>query len=331
MNETPLPLTVCATSAFGASPPSRNRAKTPRSARVVVPVGRLDVPAERAQLRLEVAERDDLLRPLVGLHLVAVDDDPEAPEPLVGGGLERLPVLALLELPVARHHDDPPLAPERALRQRDPASLRDAHPERARAGLDPRHADVRVTVEPPEATEPEETLARDDPEREERRIEAGHVVALGGEEDVPVGVLEPAPGDVELLEQQLDDEVERAERGAEVPRAGPLDRDERVQPAGVREQRQPRVGVDVRRAQPIELSLGDEAQIRHGRDGSARAPRRSRGGRRPGRPARRTPRPRRRRATSRGGRGPPRRRARGAPRSRGGVATAPPRARRAAT
>ena len=44
---------------------------------VIVPVARLDVPAERSQLRLEVAEREDLLRRLVRLQLVAVDDDPE--------------------------------------------------------------------------------------------------------------------------------------------------------------------------------------------------------------------------------------------------------------
>ena len=51
--------------------------------RVIVPVAGLDLPPERAQLRLEVAEREDLLGRLVRLQLVAVDDDPEPAEPVV--------------------------------------------------------------------------------------------------------------------------------------------------------------------------------------------------------------------------------------------------------
>ena len=264
---------------------------------MVVPVNRLDVPAERPQLRLEVAERDDLLRRLVGLHLVAVDDDPEPPETLVRGCLERFPVLALLELPVPGHHDDTSAATERALRERDPARLGDAHPERPRARLDPRHADIRMTVEPIEAAQSQETLARDDPERVERRVQPRDVVTLGGEEDVPLGILEPPLRHVELLEQEVGDEVQRAERGAQVARACALHGDEGVQPASIGEEREARVAIDVCAAETIELSPGDEAQIRHGRDGSARAPRRSRAARTRERRGRRTPRPRRRRAT----------------------------------
>ena len=276
---------------------------------VVVPVDRLDVPAERAELRLEVAERDDLLRPLVGLHLVAVDDDPEPAEPLVGGRLERLPVLALLELAVAGHHDHPSFAAEPPLRERDPAALGDAHPERARARLDPGNADVRVPVEPAEAAEPQQPLPRDDAERVERRVEAGHVVALGREEDVAVRIVEAALGDVQLVEQEVGDDVERAERRAEVPRPGALHGDEGVQPARVGEQRELRVGIDVGRAQAIEFGLGDEEQIRHVRHETvadvlallsgraARTGRPSRAGRTPGREGPSTPRPRTPRAT----------------------------------
>ena len=87
-----------------------------------------------------------------GQELVPVDDDPKPAEPLVCGRLQRLPVLPLLELPVPRHDDDTPSAAEPALRERDPAPLGDPHPERARARLDPRHADVGMTVEAAEAT-----------------------------------------------------------------------------------------------------------------------------------------------------------------------------------
>ena len=69
---------------------------------VIVAVAALDVPAEGGELRLQVAEREDLLGRLVGLQLVPIDDDPEAADPLVDGGLERLEVLSLLQLPVAR-------------------------------------------------------------------------------------------------------------------------------------------------------------------------------------------------------------------------------------
>ena len=213
--------------------------------RMVVPVNRLDVPAERTELRLEVAERDDFLGRLVGLDLVAVHDDPEPAEPLVRGGLERLPVLSFLELPVARHHDDQPLPAEPTLRERDPTALGDAHAERAGARLDPRHSDVRVPVEPAQATEAKQALARDDAEREERGVQARHVVALGREEDVAAGIVESALDDVQLVEQELRDDVERAERRAEVTGAGALHRDERVQPAGIGKERQLRVGVDV--------------------------------------------------------------------------------------
>ena len=243
-------------------PVTKARERRPQR-RVVVTVDRLDVPAERAELPLEIAERDDLLRRLVRLHLVAVDDDPQPAEALVRGRLQRLPVLALLELPVPGHDDDPPATTEQALRERDPAPLRDAHPERSRARLDPGHADVRMPVEPAQATQPEQTLARDDTEREEHRVQPGHVVALRREEDVAVGVVETELGDVQLVEQEVRDDVERAEGGAEVARAGALHGDEGVETAGVGEQRELRVGIDLGRAQTIELGLRDEAQIRH--------------------------------------------------------------------
>jgi hypothetical protein len=231
--------------------------------RVVVTVDRLDLPAERAQLPREVAERDDLLRRLVGLHLVAVDHDPEPAQALVRGGLEPLPVLAFLELAVPGHDDDSPSTAESPLRERDPAPFGDAHPERARARLDPGHADVRMPVEPAEATQAKQAIAGDDAEGEERRVQPGHVVALRREEHVAVRIVEAALGDVQLFEEEVHDDVERAEGGAEVPRAGSLHGDESVQPARVREQREPGVAIDVRHAETVELGLGDETQVRH--------------------------------------------------------------------
>ena len=111
--------------------------------RVVVSVAGRDVPAERPELLLEVVEGDDLLGRPVRLELVSVDNHPRLPETLLCCTLERLPVLALLELPVTRHHHDAAAPAEVALCPGDPAALRDAHAERAGVRLDSGHRRCR--------------------------------------------------------------------------------------------------------------------------------------------------------------------------------------------
>ena len=151
MNETPLPLIVCAIRTPGVPSSSRQSVrKASRSAPWSCPSQVTTRQPNATQLRLEALEREDLLGRLVRLELVAVDDDEQPPDPLVRRRLERLPVLAFLQLAVARHHDDAAAAAEMALRPRDPARLGDPHPERAGVRLDPGDADVGVPVEPPE-------------------------------------------------------------------------------------------------------------------------------------------------------------------------------------
>src|SRR5580765_8849271 len=96
----------------------------------------------------------------------------------------------------------------------------------------------------------------------QRRIEARNVVALRREEDVAVGILPPQPGSVELLEEQVDDEVERAERGAEVPRTCALHGGEGVCAAHVGDQR--KIGLPL--AYAVELGLRDQLQRENRRD-----------------------------------------------------------------
>src|SRR5262249_28091417 len=84
----------------------------------------------------------------------------------------------------------------------------------------------------------QQPLGRDDAERVERRIQAGHVVALRREEDVALRIVPPYLRDIELAPEQLDDDVECAETRADVSRAGALDGDESVGTAHVREQSQ---------------------------------------------------------------------------------------------
>ena len=158
--------------------------------------------------------------------------------------------------------------------------------------LDPRHADVRVTVEAAEPAEPQQALGRDHAERVERCVEARDVVALGREEDVAVGGVEADLGDVQVLPEEVDDEVERAEGRAEMPGAGALDRGERVQPAHVREEREPGVGVERGGRDALELAAAGSAQGQpwHAAICSPRrpasSPSRSLAGRSPRRPAR---------------------------------------------
>ena len=129
---------------IGDAPEGRERLS--QSANIVA-VTRHDVPAESAEALLEVAEGDDLLRRLVGLELVPIDDDDEVSQTFLRRRLEPLVVLALLQLAVAGHHDDAAPTSKVALRPRHSTALRDPHAERARVRLDPRNADVGVSVE----------------------------------------------------------------------------------------------------------------------------------------------------------------------------------------
>ena len=263
MKETPFPFTVCATSALGASPPARKRAKAARNAAWSCPS---TVSTSQPNARSFASRSPSATISSVGLSdwtSLRSTTTQSLPRRSCAAAWSASQFWPSWSSPSPGHHDDEPLPAEPALRERDPAALGDAHPERARARLDPGHADVRVPVEPAEAAEAKQALARDDAEREERRVQARHVVALGREEDVAVGIVESALGDVQLVEQELGDDVERAERRAEVAGAGALHRDERVQPARVGKERQLRVGVDVGGAQTIELGLRDEAQVRH--------------------------------------------------------------------
>jgi hypothetical protein len=121
-----------------------------------------------------------------------------------------------------------------------------------------------MAVESTETTEPCQALGRNHAEPVQRGVEPGHVVALRREEHVAVRAVEPDLRDVQLRVQEVHDDVERAEARAEVPRPRTLHRDERVQPADVRDQRQTRVGVAVSRADAVDRALLDERKLRHG-------------------------------------------------------------------
>ena len=141
MNETPLPLIVRATSACGRSSTVAERCERRReAARDVVAVTGRDVPAERAELRLEVAERRRSRPSACPTGARCGRRRPSGlPRRSCAAACSALAVLPLLQLAVADHHDDAAAAAEVPLRPRDPAPLRDAHAERAGVRLDPRH------------------------------------------------------------------------------------------------------------------------------------------------------------------------------------------------
>ena len=220
--------------------------------REVVSVALGDRPAEGRHLRAQISEIAHLLDPRVRLHLVAVDDHGDLVQPAVGGRLQRLPELPLLELAVAGEHVDAAGAAEHAIGEHEPARLRDAHPERAGARHDlGRRRHVRMpgqAVQPPQLVDQVEV---EPPERREHGVQAGHVVALGREVAVAVA---------EHLEMEPGDDVERAERRAGMAGAGPLDHVERVQPARVGERRRALLAVAVERTDALELRVRDVAQ-----------------------------------------------------------------------
>src|SRR5712691_2200118 len=236
-----------------------HRCKRSCERRVIVTVAHLDVPAECAQLSLQVAERQDLLGRPIGLELVPVDDRPEIADALVRRGGERLPVLSLLKLAVAGHHDDATSAPEEALSPGHPPALRKAHAERARVRLDARNAEIGMAVEAAQPAQAEETLGRDDAECMQGCVETWHVVALGREEHVAVRMVPAELGDVQFAPEEVDDDVERAEARAEMTRPGTFDGDERVRPAHVGDESEILV-----LAGALELGARNERQLCHG-------------------------------------------------------------------
>jgi hypothetical protein len=206
------------------------------------------------QLLLQVAQVAHVRDPRVRLDLVPVDDDRDLVQPPVRRRLQRLPELALLELPVAGEDVDAPAAAEQPVREHEAARLRDPHAERAGAGHDRRRRrDIRVpgeAVEPPQLVD---ELEVEPPERREHGVEAGDVVPLRREVAVAVA---------EHLQVQPADDVERAEGRAGMAGTGALDHVQRVQPAGIRERRRPLDRIAVESDDAPALLLGHEPEPR---------------------------------------------------------------------
>ena len=117
MNETPLPLIVRAIECLRTIADAAERGERGPELAEVVAVAAATCQPKAAEALVELAERDDLVRRLVGLQLVAVDDDREPVQPRPG------------RPPGALRSSDPPAA------RRHRPSRR--HVRRARAGASP--------------------------------------------------------------------------------------------------------------------------------------------------------------------------------------------------
>ena len=85
MKETPFPFTVSAMIDLRQVRHVVERAERPLERRDVVAVAARHVPAERAELRLEVAEVADVLHPGVRLNLVVIDDRDDLAQSAIRG------------------------------------------------------------------------------------------------------------------------------------------------------------------------------------------------------------------------------------------------------
>ena len=177
----------------------------------------------------------------------------------MGGGLERLPVLSLLQLAVTRHHDHATVAAKPALGKRDPPPSR--CPSRA-IPSSPRYRGPRCPGgrRAPRGGGAAAGVPSGQPRALERRVEPRHVVALRREEDVALGSSNPRSATSSSSNRRWTTDVEGAEGRAEVARPCTLHGHERVQAARVREQRELRVGVDVRRTQAISSGFGTRSR-----------------------------------------------------------------------
>jgi hypothetical protein len=114
---------------------------------------------------------------------------------------------------------------------------------------------------PVEATEPaeaEQLRFGQHAERVEHRVEAGDVVTLRREVDIAIRIVDAQLDRVQLFQVQPDDQIHRAEAGAEVTRTRALHGVERVEAAHIGEQMSAREPVRHLRTDAIEFDLRNE-------------------------------------------------------------------------
>ena len=174
----------------------------------------MEVEAEGAELRGQVAETHDLVVAAVDLQAVPVDEDGEVIQVIVGGGHEGLPDLALLQLAVAAEDEDTGVLAQELGAQRHAVGDGDALAQGAGGGV---HAGellgVGMALEPGvELTEGHELLPGEEALLRQHAVVAGGDMALGEDEAVPVlpvgvggvhphGVIESAHGELHCGER----------------------------------------------------------------------------------------------------------------------------------
>ena len=221
-------------------------------------VAAADLPPEGSEFGLEVAKVARLAHPDIRLQLVVVDDDGDGIEPVIGGGNQRFPDLAFLQLSVAGHHEDAAVAAKQPVGEDHALGLGDAHAERARIGDDVRRGNVGVAWKAAEPAELAQSVRRQLPASDHGSVEARRVMTLGREEQVRrTAVFAPA----QLVQQQPGENVERAEARPDMAGAGEGDHGERIEPAEIGEQGSALEAAHIEPAHTRKLLYGHEDEL----------------------------------------------------------------------
>jgi hypothetical protein len=202
--------------------PERDRGQHVQQFAVVVAVDLDDREAEGGGLLVQRVQVVGLAYGGALLEPVAVDDDGEPVQFVLGGGHHRLPVAALLQFAVADEHVRAAPGDVELGRQGMAHGDGQAVAQRSGVGLDA--ADLRavgVAVERRQGLEEGgQFLDRQEAEGGERGVEDAGDVALGQDEAVAVRVVDGVRGDVEHRPVQGGENVHCGQIAADVPRVG---------------------------------------------------------------------------------------------------------------
>ena len=264
MNETPLPLIVRAMSTPGV-PLSRSRAcrSDPERPVVVTVAGHDARPNARSfASRLSSATISSVaLSDWSSFRSTTTSSRPTAGARPPGAP----PSSGLPGVSVARHHDDAAASAEWRFAQAMPRAFEIPIPSDPCSPRSPARR-RRGARRARRAAGAAAAARRDHADRVERCVEARHVVTLGREEDVAIRRVEPDVEDVQLLPEQVRDEVERAERRADMPRPARLTAVSALNRHMSARSARRRPDRGLRPWRRVELAGRDQREPRHGGD-----------------------------------------------------------------
>ena len=120
-----------------------------------------------------------------------------------------------------------------------------------------------MTAETTQAPEFQKFSLREYPQGVQHGVQARHIVSLGGEIDVPVGIIGAELRHVHLVVVQVDHDIHGTEAGPQVPGTGNLDRRQRVRATHVGDERQHLRRLHAAVSDPFEFRQRNDLHSRH--------------------------------------------------------------------